>query len=206
MKQSLKIFTAALMAAMLFSFFSGCKSKQKLVKTGTTIDKSASSSSDSTHVIASNLKRTDNIDSAKLVLSSRASNQQQHTLELHFKLDSSKKIIPLDSTGNFDLRQLINRGLQNATSLIIKVTDQQSQSEVNSTTKERIHKQSNLSDSSKDSTGVKKTATQKDIKKTEKEVQKSKDSTVAKNTGGGTVLLFVILGSVAIVCFFLFKR
>jgi len=206
MKMSIKVFMAASLAAMLFSFFSGCKAKQKLVTTSSIIDHSQKSSSDSTRVLLTKAAENVKLDSGVLILSSRTLNKKEHSLELHFQLDSNKTIRPLDSTGKFDLRDLINRGLESATSLIIKVTDQQSQANESSSTNKQTHKLTQKLAETKDSTGVKKAAEKKDLKTNSRLVAKSKDSTVAKNAGGGGIVLFAILGVAAIACFFIFKK
>ncbi|RZM19144.1 MAG: hypothetical protein EOO88_38835 [Pedobacter sp.] len=209
MKSSIKLAAAALCAILLFSFFSGCKSKQKSIKTSSLIDKGSASSSDSIFVARANSFQEQKVDSNKASVSSKKIDEQSNTLELHFQLDSIKRRVTLDTTGNFDIRKLINAGLLNATSLIIKVRDQQKHTQEESKTEETVKKITSELKNSVDSTAVKKAEEKKDLEKSDREVIKKKDATVATNAGGPWSTFG--LGTVAIVCasiglYFLFKR
>jgi hypothetical protein len=205
MKNSNKLAVLAACFLFLFSVFSGCKTKHKLLKTSTLVDKTVTSSVDSSKVIKSTVVQENKIDSSKVINSSKKTEEQTNTIEIHFNLDSTKKRASLDTAGNFDIRMLVNAGLQSASSLIIKIKDKQKHTQEDSNTKQDL-KKSNISASSQlDSSKVNKASEKRDVKESKKDLDLSKDSTVVKNAGGPWVVIAIsIFVIVAVV--FLIKR
>jgi hypothetical protein len=205
MKNLNKLAVLAVCFLFLFSVFSGCKTKHKLLKTSTIENKTVTSSVDSSRVIKSTTVQEQKTDSSKVVNSSKKTDEQSNTIELHFKLDSTGKRASIDTAGNFDIRKLINAGLQSASSLIIKIKDKQKHTQEDSNTKQDLKKLNSSTSSLSDSSKVKKAAEKRDIKESKKDLDLSKDSTVVKNAGGPWVVIaisiFVIAGLV-----FLIKR